>query len=177
MIPPLGYKRWVVNEVEQTLDLYCSTKFGMQRLAIIEQIGDSTFECRLQKRRCAYTKEVLHGTAEEVQAKIENDIIQSLKGAVKELKQSIVANEDFIAMFTEKETIPGIELDECFEYLDATYADDEKAKECIARIKAEIKSIQNKLKQNKKKIRLLKETHKSDQKYIRLLEKKAKLYE
>nr|DAE25021.1 MAG TPA: hypothetical protein [Myoviridae sp. ct78050] len=177
MIPPLGYKRWVVNEAEQTLDLYCSTKFGMQCLAIIEQIGDSTFECHLQKQRCAYTKEVLHGTVEEVKAKIENDIIQSFKKELNRLKRAIGVYENFIAIFTEEEMSSEIALDECFEYLDATYADDEKAKECIARIKAEIKSIQNKLKQNKKKIRLLKKKHKSDQEYIRLLEKKAKLYE
>lgn len=150
MVPPLGYKVWKVNEVEQTLDLYLSTKYGMQRIAIIEQMGDSTFECHLQKQRCAYTTEVMHGTVEEVQKKIENDIIQSFKDELKRLKRSVVVYEDFIAVFTGKEA--------------------ESKNESM-------ESTRNKLERNRKTIRLFKRKHKSDQEYIRLLEKRMKLYE
>ena len=150
MVPPLGYKVWKVNEVEQTLDLYLSTKYGMQRIAIIEQMGDSTFECHLQKQRCAYTTEVMHGPVEEVQDKIESDIIQSLKDELKRLKRSVGVYEDFIAVLTEQEVDQKIES---------------------------VESMRNKLERNRKTIRLLKRKHKSDQEYIRLLEKRMKLYE
>lgn len=147
---PLGYRVWKVNEVEQTLDLYLSTKYGIQCVAIIEQTGDSTFECYLQKQRCVFTTEVIHGTVEAVQAKIENDIIQSFKEELDRLKRSVAVYEEFIAVFTGQEA--------------------ESKNESM-------KSMRNKLEKNRKTIRLLKRKHKSDQEYIRLLEKRAKLYE
>lgn len=99
----IGIKEWKRNPKSNVLELYCSTHYGMQLLADIELLYDSTYGCRLHRQWNKYDIEVLHGTEEEVKKQIENDVIEAFEKEAEALKRQLTIYENFINRFKGEE--------------------------------------------------------------------------
>lgn len=100
---PIGIKEWKHDPKSNMLKLYCSTYYGIELLAYIEPLNESTYKCRLHKQWDTYDTKVLHGTQEEVKKEIEDEIIQAFEKVVEGLKRQLTRYENFIYRFKGEE--------------------------------------------------------------------------
>lgn len=96
---PIGIKEWKHDPKSNTLKLYCSTYYGIELLAYIEPLNESTYKCRLHKQWDTYDTKVLHGTQEEVKKEIEDEIIKTLEKVVEGIKCQLTRYENLIYRF------------------------------------------------------------------------------
>lgn len=96
---PIGIKEWKHDPESNMWKLYCSTYHGIELLAYIEPLNESTYKCRLHNQWNLYDTKVLHGTQEEVKKEIEDEIIKTLEKVVEGIKCQLTRYENLIYRF------------------------------------------------------------------------------
>lgn len=96
----IGYKKWVVNEKDGTLELYVQTFNGMCCVARVRKTSESTYECDLRKQYNKWSVITLYGmTTIGVMARIENDILEPFEEEAKKYREELAKYENFINAF------------------------------------------------------------------------------
>ena len=97
---PIGYKKWVVNERDEALELYVKTFNDMCCIARVRKTSESTYECDLRKQYNKWSVITLCDmTTNDVIARIEDDILAPFEEEAKKLREELAKYEDFIKAF------------------------------------------------------------------------------